>query len=144
MKRLLLLAVPVVLLLAAEPADEAKKELEKLQGEWVMAALEVDGKAVPEEKLQGTTLTIKGDKYTVSVKDSKHEVTIKLDPSQKLKHIDMLFPNGTDLPKVGKGIYKLDGDDKMTFCFKPEGDRPTKYEMIGYEQIVVELTRAKD
>ena len=128
MKRLLLLAVPVVLLLAAEPADEAKKELEKLQGEWVMAALEVDGKAVPEEKLQGTTLTIKGDKYTVSVKDSKHEVTIKLDPSQKLKHIDMLFPNGTDLPKVGKGIYKLDGDT-FVLCRSQstENDRPTEF-----------------
>jgi hypothetical protein len=32
----------------------------------------------------------------------------------------------------------------MTFCFRPEGDRPTKYEMVGYEQIVTELTRVKD
>src|SRR5437016_7033833 len=109
-KHLLLLALPVALLTAAGPADEAKKDLDKLQGEWVMAALEVDGKPVPEEKLRGTTLTIKGDKYITSVKDTKHEVTIKLDPSQKPKAIDMSFPDGTNAPKVGKGIYKVDGD----------------------------------
>ena len=45
------------------PAEQAKQELERLQGEWVMAALEVDGKMVPEEKLRGTTLLIKADKY---------------------------------------------------------------------------------
>src|SRR5256885_15921122 len=84
-KRLLLLVLPAAFLLAAEPADEAKKDLEKLQGEWVMATLEVDGKPVPEEKLRGTTLTIKGDKYITHVKDTKHEVTIKLDPSKKPK-----------------------------------------------------------
>ena len=50
----------LLLVLAADPAAEAKKDLEKLQGEWVMTALEVDGKPVPDAKLQGTTLTIKG------------------------------------------------------------------------------------
>src|SRR5579872_7155 len=57
-RRYLMLILPVVLL-AAEPADDGKKDLEKLQGEWVMAALEIDGKAVPEAKLRDTTLTIK-------------------------------------------------------------------------------------
>jgi uncharacterized protein (TIGR03067 family) len=125
--RYLLLNVAVVLL-AAEPADEAKKDLEKLQGEWVMAALEVDGKAVPEEKLRGTTLTIKDDKYIVTVKDTKHEVTFKLDPSQKPKAIDMSFPDGTNLPKVGKGIYKIDGDTfVMCRAQMPDQARPTGF-----------------
>jgi uncharacterized protein (TIGR03067 family) len=128
MKRLLLLVLPAALLLAAEAADDAKKDLEKLQGEWVMAALEVDGKLVPEEKLQGTILTIKGDKYIVAVKDSKHEVTIKLDPSQKPKAIDMSFPDGTNLPKIGKGIYKIDGDT-FVLCRAQATDnpRPTEF-----------------
>jgi uncharacterized protein (TIGR03067 family) len=113
---------------AAEPADEPKKDLDKLQGEWVMAALEVDGKAVPDEKIRGTTLTIRGDKYIVSVKDTKHEVTIKLDPSQKPTAIDMFFPDGPNLPKVGKGIYKLDGD-MFVLCRAqaPDRDRPTEF-----------------
>ena len=43
-----------------------------------------------------------------------------------------------------KGIYKFDGDDKFIFCFRPEGDRPDKYEQIGFEQIVSELKRVKE
>jgi uncharacterized protein (TIGR03067 family) len=120
--------VSAALLIGALPADEAKKDLDKLQGEWVMAALEVDGKPVPEEKLQGTRLTIRGDKYIVTVKDTKHEVTIKLDPAQKPKAIDMLFPDGTNLPKVGKGIYKLDGET-FVLCRaqSTDGARPTEF-----------------
>jgi uncharacterized protein (TIGR03067 family) len=127
-KRVLSLILPAALLLAAEPADDAKKELEKLQGEWVMAALEVDGKAVPEEKLRDTTLTIKDDKYIVTVKETKHEVTFKLDPSQKPKAIDMSFPDGANLAKVGKGIYKIDGDTfVMCRAQMPDQARPTEF-----------------
>lgn len=129
MKRFgLLLLVPAVILIAAEPSDDAKKELEKLQGEWVMAGLEVNGKPVLPEKLQGTILTIKGDKYIVKVKDTKREVTIALDPAQKPKAIDMAFPDGPNAPKVGKGIYKIDGD-KFILCRAQdtEGERPTQF-----------------
>jgi uncharacterized protein (TIGR03067 family) len=120
--------LPFVLLIAAKPADEAKKDLDKLQGEWVMAALEVEGKPVPEEKIQGTTLLIKGDKYIVSVKDKKHEVTITLDPSKDPKHVDMAFPDGTNAPKIGKGIYKFDGE-KFILCRaqSTDGERPTQF-----------------
>jgi len=127
MKHLLFL-LPSAFLVVAEPTNEAKKELERLQGEWVMAALEVDGQQIPEEKIRGTTLTIKGNKYTVTVKETKHEVTIQLDPAQKPKAIDMSFPDGTNLPKVGKGIYKLDGDTFMLCrAQSPEGARPTEF-----------------
>ncbi len=127
MRRFLMLILPVVLL-AAEPADDGKKDLEKLQGEWVMAALEIDGKAVPEAKLRDTTLTIKDGKYIVTVKDNKHEVTFTLDPSQKPKAIDMSFPDGTNAPKVAKGIYKIDGDTfVLVRAQMPEQARPTEF-----------------
>jgi uncharacterized protein (TIGR03067 family) len=123
----LLLILPVVVVVA-EPADESKKDLEKLQGEWVMAALEIDGKAIPEEKLRDTTLTIKDDKYIVTVKDNKHEVTFTLDASQKPKAIDMSFPDGTNAAKVGKGIYKIDGDTfVMCRAQMPDQARPTEF-----------------
>ena len=113
---------------AGPPADSAKKDLEKLAGTWVMESLEVDGKQVPEEKLKGTTLEIKGDKYIVTTKDDKYEVTLKLDPGKKPKEIDMIFPNGAELPKVRKGIYEL-GEDTFKIC-RGQGDnqeRPTEF-----------------
>ena len=128
MRRILYFALPVLFLVAAKPADEAKKDLEKLQGEWFMAELEIDGKPVPDEKIAGTTLTIKGDKYSVSVKDKKHEVTITLDPSKDPKAIDMSFSDGTDPPKVGKGIYKIDGDTfVLVRAQATDSERPTSF-----------------
>src|SRR5882724_4600882 len=111
MARALFVLAAVVGIAAGPPqADEATKELGRLQGTWEMAGLEVNGEEVPAKKLKGTTLTIKGDKYIVKVKDNTHETTIKLDPTQKPKAIDMYFPDGVEVPKLSKGVYDLDGD----------------------------------
>jgi uncharacterized protein (TIGR03067 family) len=130
MKRLLL--VVSVMGLVAPPGlsgdDAAKKELEKLQGTWTMAALEVDGKPVPEEKLKSSALTIKGDKYIIKVKDDTHETIIKLEPTKKPKEIDMTFTEGANKDKVLKGIYELDGDMfKICRALLPDKDRPTEF-----------------
>jgi uncharacterized protein (TIGR03067 family) len=96
---------------AAPPVtDEAKKELARLQGTWEMAALEVNGVEVPQKELQGTILTIRGDRYIVRVKKTTHETTFKLHPGTEPKGIDMYFPDGPNLPKLSKGAYDLDGD----------------------------------
>jgi uncharacterized protein (TIGR03067 family) len=129
MRRRMLVALGVVLFASvARAEDAARKDLEALQGEWVMAALEIDGKQVPEEKIRGTTLTVKGDRYTVKVKDNSHEVTFKLDPSQKPKAIDMFLPNGTDAPKRSPGIYKIDGDTfQLCRAQAAEQERPRDF-----------------
>jgi uncharacterized protein (TIGR03067 family) len=128
MKLKALLVLVVALCVAADkPKVDAKAELKLLQGTWVMAELEVNGVAVPAKKLEGTTLVIKGDKYTVKVKDSTHETTIKIDPTKDPKAIDTLFPNGTELPKLSKGVYELDGDTlKICRHQTPGEDRPTQ------------------
>jgi uncharacterized protein (TIGR03067 family) len=129
MKRLLLVLSVMGLVAPDELGgdDAAKKELDKLQGTWTMAALEVDGKPVPEEKLKSSTLTIKGDKYIIKFKDDTHETIIKLDPTKKPKEIDMTFTEGANKDKVLKGIYELDEDKfKMCRALAPDKDRPTE------------------
>jgi uncharacterized protein (TIGR03067 family) len=128
---LFVLATALTLAVAADKPKEkeqAKKDLEKLQGTWVMAELEVNGALVPPEKIKGTTLVIKGDKYIVKVKDQTHQTTFKLDPSQKPRAIDMYFPAGPDsAPKLSKGVYELDGDTfKLCRHQMPGQDRPTQ------------------
>ena len=128
MKLKALLVLSVALCVAADkPKVDAKKELANLQGTWVMAELEVNGVAVAAKKLEGTTLVIKGDKYTVKVKDTAHETTIEIDPTTDPKSIDTLFPNGAELPKLSKGVYELDGDTlKICRHQTPGEDRPTQ------------------
>jgi uncharacterized protein (TIGR03067 family) len=126
-------ALCFVLLLGLVPplaADEPKQRTdeEEFQGEWVMVGLEVREEAVPAEKLAGTSLVIKKNKYTTVVKKKEYPVTFKLDPKQDPKHIDMYIPSDSGEPQLSKGIYKIDGD-KLTICRgqAPGGERPRNF-----------------
>ena len=117
--------------------DKAEGDLKKLEGTWTTPAS--DGGKV--------TYTFKGDKLKVVAPSRTYEITVKIDPEAKPhKTIDFKIDEAPDdaKGKTSRGIYKFDGDDKLIWCFRPEGDeRPTAYEMVGFEQILGELTREK-
>src|SRR5215831_10884905 len=123
-------AVFVCLLVAGDDSKDkaVKADLEKIQGTYAMASLEVDGKAVPEEKLKTSTLTIKDDKYIVNVKDQVFETQMILDPEKKPKTIDMKFLDGVNKDKTALGIYKFD-DETFTMCrrLNPDQARPQDF-----------------
>ena len=59
--RWVLVVVPVLLIGADAPKDDAaKKELEKFQGTWQLVSAETDGKVAPEEQVKQTRVVIKG------------------------------------------------------------------------------------
>jgi uncharacterized protein (TIGR03067 family) len=118
-------------------ADDAKVEgdLKKMQGEWTWAS---EGGSV--------VWTFKGEKLHVKGQNRNYEMTVKIDEKAKPdKTFDMMIDKGPDDAKGKKSlaIYKFDGDDKLTICFRPEDKRPTKYENVGFEQFVAELKRKK-
>ncbi len=120
--------VLTVIVVSADGTSDAKKDLEKMQGEWALAALEVNGQPVPEPKLKDTMLLVKGDKYITKVKDKSYETTFTLDAAKKPKAIDMVFAEGEKKDQILKGIYRLDGD-KLQVCrgLDPKQDRPTEF-----------------
>ena len=124
------LAIAACVLLAGDDARDKtiKADLERLQGTYTMLSLEVDGKSVPEEKLKSSTLTIKGDKYIIKVKEQTYETQMILDPEQKPKTIDMKFLDGANKDKTALGIYKI-GDDTFTMCrrLNPDQARPQDF-----------------
>ncbi len=119
---------------AADGKDEG--DLKKLEGKWT----------TPSGQGGKVTYAFKGNKLKIETNSRTYEMTVTLDATAKPhKTIDFKIDEGPDdaKGKTCKGIYKFDGNDKFTFCFRPEGERPDKYEQIGYEQIVSELKRVK-
>ena len=102
-----------------DAADAAKKDLEKLQGEW---QLTVGGD-------DGPRMVIKGNEYTVSG-GMDEKGTLKLDPSKKPAVVDIDITEGNDKGKKQYGIYRIEGD-KFTLCVAEAGaeadDRPKEF-----------------
>src|SRR5215469_12627823 len=109
MRGKVLVVLGLVLLLGADAQEDTRKELKWLQGTWVMTGLEIDGRPVPEDQVRDTTLTIRGDKYIVRTKGKSYEATFTLDPGPSPQAIDLAFPDGTNVPRKGAGIYRLKG-----------------------------------
>jgi len=117
--------------------DKSQGDLKKLEGKWTTSS-GGGGEA---------TYTFKGEKLKVVAPSRTYEITVKLDPEAKPhKTIDFKIDEAPDdaKGKTSKGIYKFDGEDKLIWCFRPEGERPKEYEMVGFEQILSELKRAKE
>jgi uncharacterized protein (TIGR03067 family) len=127
----------LVLPLVAEHPKELTDQ-DKLQGEWVLVGLDVREESVPAEKLAGTTLVIRKDRYTTVVKKKEYPVTFTLDPKQEPKHIDMLVPDDSGTPQLSKGIYKIEGD-KLIICRgqAPGGERPRNFVSSAKDDVFV-------
>jgi uncharacterized protein (TIGR03067 family) len=115
------------LCVATSRADDVSKELETFTGSWAAAAVEHDGRKLPEGEVKTVKLTVRGEKYTFRVGDQVIEGTHKLDPGKKPKQIDAVRSKGPDAGKTLRGIYELD-DETFKVCFAPAGkDRPAEF-----------------
>ena len=137
------LPVAVVLLVAAdEPAKDAMKDEDKLQGEWTMVSMETLGVKHSEDDVKKYTLTIKGDRWTVTnARTLSPGQTFKIDPSKDPKTLDLTIKL-VNQERVSKGIYKLDGDT-LTICRTEEnGERPKEFKTTAKSGILVVWKRA--
>jgi uncharacterized protein (TIGR03067 family) len=123
--KLFAMAVVVLCLAADSPKDAAKKDQEKLQGDWVLASGERDGEQLPEDLIKSLKRTVTGDKSVVT-RDGQAVATgtFTLDPSKKPKAIDFKL-EGMDQPI--HGIYDLDGDTFKLCYAAPGEERPKEF-----------------
>lgn len=121
--------LPIVLVAFAQDSndDKAKKDLERLQGTWVMHALEINGKA--ESRIQDTVLDIKKDEYKTTVKGKEQRgLKLKLDPSKEPKWVDMIQSQPGEADKVIKGIYTFEKDTfKICRGLDSTHERPNQF-----------------
>lgn len=117
-------------LTAADDKQDAKKDLEAMQGTWVLASGTQDGVATPPEILKKTKIVITENKFTFpsdSTVGTSVSGTIKIDPSKRPKAMDSTAAAGPDKGKTSLGIYEI-GDDGYKVCFAAPGkDRPTEF-----------------
>ena len=139
---LLLLAF---LLPAADPKDDAKKDLEKMQGTWKVEKLVRDGTDLPAEIRDKMSIVIEKNKMTVKTPDRAEVAEITLDPSAKPAHLDFTpTADNANGNKPRHGLYKFDGDTLYLCWTREGGDRPKEFESKPQSMIVVfELKKEK-
>ncbi|MFL5243989.1 MAG: TIGR03067 domain-containing protein [Gemmataceae bacterium] len=141
MKPKMLLVLIAGLLVGADAKEDAKKEMDKLQGEWVMVSSERNGEAMPAEELKTLKRAIKGDEFTV-FRDGQALVKGKfaVDPTKTPKTIDIMFSEGENKDKPLLGIYEIDGDTQKV-CYGAPGnkDRPKEFSSKGDKGVTLSV-----
>jgi uncharacterized protein (TIGR03067 family) len=128
----MLIAAALLLLLstgspfaAGVGGEEADKELNKLQGTWVMVSGERDGKKVADEDVSKSKITFEGNKIQLFTPHQTGETIVaeivKLDPTKNPKEMHFIRKNGPNAGKTLIGIFEFEGNDQYKFAFDPTG-----------------------
>jgi uncharacterized protein (TIGR03067 family) len=124
----LVVAGAALAIAADEKKDDAKDELKKFEGTWILVSSEKDGEKAPEEALKKAMpkAVSKGDTVTF-ISDGKEQgqATFTVDPTKKPKTIDATMTSGPDKGKKSLGIYEFEGDT-LKVCHN-EKERPKDF-----------------
>jgi uncharacterized protein (TIGR03067 family) len=110
---------------AGAGGEDAQKELQKLQGTWVMVSGELSGKKAPDEHVSQSKIIYEGNKLQLVVPNQTTETivaeVVKIDPTKNPKEMHFIRKNGPNAGKTLIGIYEFEGDDQYKFAFDPAG-----------------------
>ncbi len=112
---------------AGETPGATRAELKRFEGTWSYSSVVADGKPAPEESLKASRLILKGDRFTMTTRESTHKGTYAVDPTVTPRTIDVTFTEGPRAGKTIKGIYDLDGDTCKVCMPLDDRPRPTEF-----------------
>ncbi len=115
---------------ALEDADK-----EQLRGTWYTVAVESHGMKVPTERIlaKDVRLVVTGDQWILKEMqgDPDKEFTVRLDPTQNPRAINIVHKTGENKGKTSLGIYELDRSTLRVCLAEPGDPRPTKFHGDG-------------
>lgn len=105
--------------------EDAQKELQKLQGTWVMVSGELSGKKAADDHVSRSKIVYEGNKLQVMVPNQTGETIVaeivKIEPTKNPKEMHFIRKNGPNAGKTLIGIYEFEGDDQYKFALDPAG-----------------------
>lgn len=114
------------------------QDLDRLQGSWIVTALEMDGTKMPPAILGEARIVIKGNRFTSSGMGAEYQGIVKLDPGATPPQLDLKFDAGPEKGNTNLGIYKL-GRDTWKMCLATRGNvRPSRFASIPGSGIAVQ------
>lgn len=134
--------LPVLLLAAPVPKDKEKvKDEDALLGTWVIDKFDAGGDKPPDFHDIKFVFAEKGKFNMIRGPKDRGDGTFKIDPSAKMKTMDVSLDGTTML-----AIYELDGDTlKMCIPDKPSSPRPEAFVANAKERVaVVTFKRVRD
>jgi uncharacterized protein (TIGR03067 family) len=102
--------------------------LEKLKGKWVPIEASFNGTEVDRDRLEGSHLTIDGNKFNSQIGERTREGTFTLDESKTPVQMNLTRTRSDGSTEDSTAILELK-DGKLRICYARAGnDRPTKFE----------------
>jgi uncharacterized protein (TIGR03067 family) len=112
----------------ADEADQIKKDMAGLQGEWSMVSASADGQSMPDEMMKQMKRVCVGDEATTTMGGQVFlKAKITIDPLKKPKTIDYQMTGGFTKGEKQFGIYELDGDTFKSCFGAPGAQRPADF-----------------
>jgi uncharacterized protein (TIGR03067 family) len=96
------------------------EELQKLQGEWTVVHLEIDGLAPAPHIFAGAKIVVHGDRFQSLGMGAVFEGNLELNPGSTPRSFRMKFTAGPEKGKTNSGIYELEGD-RWRICLNTTG-----------------------
>jgi uncharacterized protein (TIGR03067 family) len=104
--------------------DAIRRDRAALQGVWRVTASEQGGEKVPAEDLKDLYLIFLGD--AIHIREggkSEEKFAFTLDPTKKLKEMDLTIRFGPNKGRIDRAIYDLDGN-RLRICIQGDKDAP--------------------
>lgn len=102
-------------------------DINKLQGTWNIASLELEGAKQPDGAFHGAQITIKNDSFVTLSMGSTYKGTFTLNSAATPKTIDMHFSEGPEKDNTSLGIYEIDGDSWRLCLTMTSKSRPKSF-----------------